>query len=343
MNVDTGEPAVTSVAFTADHYERRPDDAFGDILVEWNRSSPLLCVWSPATGVVRVSDPFWRSGDHNRNGLLLASGPGIGPGHRAVAIDVVHLAPTLAAAAGVELDDVDGVPLRDLLPEHARHLGVQAPTRGPLPGESLAGDMPFARRWPHGLDVRPPSALEERISALESAHHETRELAVKGDTVARDRLTSEVVALQHRSSELERLASITTTTAWLRHQYVEPTLFVSVVTPTRNRSERLREAIESVRRQTYEWWEMLVVDDGSSDETWELLQKEREADGRIRPFRCDHRGVSAARNHALERADGRHRRIPRRRQPIRSRVAQGSGVDVFRASRRGAVLRRPAG
>ena len=48
---------------------------------------------------------------------------------------------------------------------------------------------------------------------------------------------------------------------------------VSVVMPTRNRSARVLEAIASVQAQRYRCWELLVVDDGSDDDTSEVLAR----------------------------------------------------------------------
>ncbi len=72
---------------------------------------------------------------------------------------------------------------------------------------------------------------------------------------------------------------------------------VSVVLPTHNRRHLLPAAIESVRAQSFQDWELLVVDDGSTDGTWSLL--EGLEDSRIRIFRQQHRGVSRARNLAI--------------------------------------------
>jgi glycosyltransferase involved in cell wall biosynthesis len=60
---------------------------------------------------------------------------------------------------------------------------------------------------------------------------------------------------------------------------------VSVVTSTFNRSERLRKAIESVLNQTYPDWEMVIVDDCSTDNTEEVVKSYR--DERIRYFKLD--------------------------------------------------------
>ena len=43
---------------------------------------------------------------------------------------------------------------------------------------------------------------------------------------------------------------------------------VTVVIPTRNRRRLLAEALESVERQSFPAWEIVVVDDASDDETW---------------------------------------------------------------------------
>jgi hypothetical protein len=79
---------------------------------------------------------------------------------------------------------------------------------------------------------------------------------------------------------------------------------VSVVMPVRNRAAIVGEAIESVRRQTYGDWELLVVDDGSTDDTRERVAEYVAADPRIRLLTQHAQGVSAARNRALEEAAG---------------------------------------
>lgn len=77
---------------------------------------------------------------------------------------------------------------------------------------------------------------------------------------------------------------------------------VSVIMPAHNAAGFVERAIESVQQQTYRDWEVVVVDDGSSDGTWELLQ---DAGPRVRSFRREQAGGPAvARNLALEHADG---------------------------------------
>jgi len=82
-----------------------------------------------------------------------------------------------------------------------------------------------------------------------------------------------------------------------------PVPAVSIILPTYNRADVLHRALDSVFRQTFHDWELIVVDDGSSDETPELF---RQVDPRIRYLRQDNRGVYAARNHGLREARGRY-------------------------------------
>jgi len=78
---------------------------------------------------------------------------------------------------------------------------------------------------------------------------------------------------------------------------------ISVVMATYNRAGTLPRAIDSVLRQTYTDWELIVVDDGSNDETAATLAKF--ADERIRVFRHDgNRGVTAAKNTGLDHVRG---------------------------------------
>ncbi len=79
---------------------------------------------------------------------------------------------------------------------------------------------------------------------------------------------------------------------------------VTVVIPTFNRLALLREAVESVKAQTFHDWQLLVVDDGSTDHTAEYVQAEQ--DQRIDLIRSVHRGnVGAVRNLGVSHARGR--------------------------------------
>lgn len=76
---------------------------------------------------------------------------------------------------------------------------------------------------------------------------------------------------------------------------------VSVIIPTFNRASLVREALDSVLAQSSSPGEVIVVDDGSTDETEAVLAA---VSGRFRYVRQDRAGVSAARNHGIRLARG---------------------------------------
>src|SRR4051812_24472999 len=78
---------------------------------------------------------------------------------------------------------------------------------------------------------------------------------------------------------------------------------VSIIIPTYNRAAYLGAAIASVRAQTFADWELIVVDDGSTDETAAMLDEL--SDPRIRVLRIGHSGSeSITRNAGLRLAEG---------------------------------------
>jgi len=81
---------------------------------------------------------------------------------------------------------------------------------------------------------------------------------------------------------------------------------VSVIIPVYNGERYLEDCVQSVLTQTCRDLELLIVDDGSGDSTWDLCRKLAERDGRIRLFHQENAGVSAARNLGLEKARGKY-------------------------------------
>ena len=82
---------------------------------------------------------------------------------------------------------------------------------------------------------------------------------------------------------------------------------VSIITPTYNCGKFIAETIESVLNQTYTCWEMIIVDDCSSDNTREIAMTYMEKDPRIRYYCLEsNSGAAVARTKAMELADGEY-------------------------------------
>ncbi|MBI3999274.1 MAG: glycosyltransferase [Candidatus Omnitrophica bacterium] len=79
---------------------------------------------------------------------------------------------------------------------------------------------------------------------------------------------------------------------------------VSVIIPTYNREHLLVDAVESVLSQTFKDYELIVVDDGSTDGTEEIIK--RKYDGKIRYFKQENQGISGARNRGIREAKGEY-------------------------------------
>lgn len=81
---------------------------------------------------------------------------------------------------------------------------------------------------------------------------------------------------------------------------------VSIITPTYNCARFIAETIESVQAQTYEDWEMIIVDDCSTDNTKEIVEQYQKDDPRIQYY-ClpQNSGAAEARNTALRLAAGK--------------------------------------
>ena len=82
---------------------------------------------------------------------------------------------------------------------------------------------------------------------------------------------------------------------------------VSIITPTYNAEKFITETLKSVQNQTYQNWEMILVDDASTDETVKVISDFAEKDSRIKLFKLEkNSGNGFARNIALEKAVGKY-------------------------------------
>ena len=85
-----------------------------------------------------------------------------------------------------------------------------------------------------------------------------------------------------------------------------PAPVVSVITPAYNAARYVEHTLESVVRQTFADFELLIVDDGSTDQTREIAERYARRDPRIIVMCQTNRGIASARNAAMARARGRY-------------------------------------
>lgn len=78
----------------------------------------------------------------------------------------------------------------------------------------------------------------------------------------------------------------------------------SIIIPCYNTAPYLKRCIESILNQTYKDWEMILVNDGSTDNTMEIIHTYAEKDRRIKVFDQENQGVSASRNRGIKEARG---------------------------------------
>lgn len=79
---------------------------------------------------------------------------------------------------------------------------------------------------------------------------------------------------------------------------------ISVIIPVYNTARYLKRCIDSVLSSSYREFEVLLVDDGSADGSSSICRKYGKKDSRVRYYRQEHRGVSAARNRGIRESRG---------------------------------------
>lgn len=111
---------------------------------------------------------------------------------------------------------------------------------------------------------------------------------------------------------------------------------ISVIVPAYNLEDCLGRALDSILKQGIKDMEVIVVDDMSSDGTWELIKKYEKNDNRIISIRMNHRSKpSGARNAALEVAKGKYIHfcdgddaVPAKSYKVMLEVAEKQNVDI---------------
>lgn len=79
---------------------------------------------------------------------------------------------------------------------------------------------------------------------------------------------------------------------------------ISIIIPVYNVELFLPQCIDSVRKQSYQEWELLLINDGSLDESGSICDNYAQIDNRIRVFHHKNGGVSSARNRGIKEANG---------------------------------------
>jgi hypothetical protein len=183
-----------------------------------------------------------------------------------------------------------------------------------------------------GVDRSRLEHIEGRLADLESrlwdqtvivvAHEERREQDSAGQWARAAELDARIFDMSERMRRLQnrtevRLADgdrvhardqfvqrIGPVTEWVRHVTLTTAPRISVIMATRNRAELLVRAVESVRSQDYPHWELVIVDDGSTDDTAAVVEGLAGADERIVALHHSHGGAYRARNAGLDVASG---------------------------------------
>ena len=81
---------------------------------------------------------------------------------------------------------------------------------------------------------------------------------------------------------------------------------VSIITPLYNGEAFVAQTIDSVLAQTYTNWEMIIINDGSKDNSENIVRTYCDLDPRIKLFNQPNAGSAAARNNGIRRAEGRY-------------------------------------
>lgn len=81
---------------------------------------------------------------------------------------------------------------------------------------------------------------------------------------------------------------------------------ISVIMPVYNAGEKVNMAINSVLEQSFQDFELIIIDDGSTDNSLDICQQYANVDMRVKIIHQENRGLSAARNIGIKAASGKY-------------------------------------
>ena len=81
---------------------------------------------------------------------------------------------------------------------------------------------------------------------------------------------------------------------------------ISIIIPNYNKGNFIGSAIESIQKNSYQNWELVIIDDGSTDQSIEILERFSEEDTRIKLFKQANQGGAQARNIGLKKITGKY-------------------------------------
>lgn len=108
VKLDTDEPLVEDIVRVHEKYHGEHVNELPDLLVIWNRKTPITAFGSPKIGKIEVDYPGNRTGDHTPRGLLIACGPGVLPGTLSNEVSVMDVGATVLSWLGSAMPDADG-------------------------------------------------------------------------------------------------------------------------------------------------------------------------------------------------------------------------------------------
>ena len=81
---------------------------------------------------------------------------------------------------------------------------------------------------------------------------------------------------------------------------------ISIIIPSYNEEKNISRCLDSILNQTFSDFEVLCVDDGSNDNTFDIIKEYSKKDNRIIPMKNPEKGVSSARNFGIDNANGNY-------------------------------------